>query len=151
MLDMMVSEISERKLYVTKDTFAATIAIAVSIVLIDIVLIQRSFRWTFSICNLPYFILSRLTQKKMYSNISPSAFETVGFETMTGMIPGAFVIASKCTIPIRPIPITPTLTVFAASLVSTFIERVLLVVLVVVDRVRNELVPVPVKENAVAP
>ena len=39
-----------------------------------------------------------------------SAFETVGFETITALTLGAFVMAPKCTIPIRPHPITPTLT-----------------------------------------
>lgn len=51
-----------------------------------------------------------------------SALETVGFDTMTGLTPGAFVIASKCTNPIRPIPITPTLTSSFIS-VSTDIDK----------------------------
>ena len=42
---------------------------------------------------------------------------------MIGTMPGAFVMASKWTIPIRPIPTTPTLTVFAPAFVSTFIVR----------------------------
>jgi hypothetical protein len=53
-----------------------------------------------------------------------SAFDTVGFETITGMTPGAFEIASKCTKPIRPHPITPTLTTFAASFSLMFMDKV---------------------------
>lgn len=53
-----------------------------------------------------------------------SALDTVGFETMTGVTPGAFVIASRCTKPIRPIPITPTLIMSLVSTFSTFMESV---------------------------
>jgi hypothetical protein len=46
----------------------------------------------------------------MWSIYSPaSALETVGLETITGVTLGAFVIAPRCTIPIRPQPMTPTL------------------------------------------
>lgn len=40
---------------------------------------------------------------------------------MTGVTPGAFVIASRWTRPIRPIPITPTLMVGFVSPLTTFI------------------------------
>mmetsp|Transcript_25025 Transcript_25025/g.58714 ORF Transcript_25025/g.58714 Transcript_25025/m.58714 type:complete len:271 (+) Transcript_25025:24-836(+) len=59
----------------------------------------------------------------LYWLAAASAFETVGFETMTGTTPGAFVMASRCTKPMRPIPITPTLTVLAPPFISTPIER----------------------------
>ena len=49
-------------------------------------------------------------------HVPASALEIVGLETMTGVTPGAFVMASKWTNPMRPIPITPTL---ITSLVST--------------------------------
>mmetsp|Transcript_5583 Transcript_5583/g.12948 ORF Transcript_5583/g.12948 Transcript_5583/m.12948 type:complete len:278 (+) Transcript_5583:3070-3903(+) len=39
-----------------------------------------------------------------------SALLTVGFETTIGTTPGALLIAPKCTMPMRPHPITPTLT-----------------------------------------
>jgi hypothetical protein len=45
---------------------------------------------------------------------------------MTGITPGALVIASKCTIPIRPHPMTPTLTVFTSSFSSTLMDKVVL-------------------------
>jgi hypothetical protein len=37
-----------------------------------------------------------------------SALDIVGFDTTTGITPGALLIAPKWTIPIRPQPITPT-------------------------------------------
>lgn len=40
---------------------------------------------------------------------------------MTGVTPGAFVIASRCTSPIRPIPITPTLIMGFVSPLTIFI------------------------------
>ena len=57
---------------------------------------------------LSYVFVCLLVSLSLY--LSPaSAFDTVGFETMTGVTPGAFEIASRWTRPIRPIPITPTL------------------------------------------
>mmetsp|Transcript_16645 Transcript_16645/g.31527 ORF Transcript_16645/g.31527 Transcript_16645/m.31527 type:complete len:245 (-) Transcript_16645:186-920(-) len=45
-----------------------------------------------------------------------SALDTVGLETITGLTFGALVMAPRCTIPIRPQPITPTLISFDLSL-----------------------------------
>ena len=42
---------------------------------------------------------------------------------MTGLTPGALLIASKWTSPIRPIPITPTLIVGLVSASSTFMDN----------------------------
>ena len=42
---------------------------------------------------------------------------------MTGVTPGALLIASKWTSPIRPIPITPTLIVGLVSDSSTFMDN----------------------------
>ena len=47
--------------------------------------------------------------------IPATALEMVGLETMTGVTFGALVIAPRCTIPIRPQPITPTLISFGLS------------------------------------
>ena len=54
-----------------------------------------------------------------------SALDIVGLETIIGFTLGALVMAPKCTIPIRPHPITPTLTslsstaIFKADLLAT--------------------------------
>ena len=56
-----------------------------------------------------------------------SALDTVGFDTMTGVTPEALVMASKCTKPIRPIPITPTFTTSLVSTFSTFMDKLVVV------------------------
>jgi len=44
-------------------------------------------------------------------------------DTITGVTPGAFVMASRWTKPIRPIPITPTFTSLFMFVSSTVMER----------------------------
>ena len=55
-------------------------------------------------------------------HVPASALEMVGLETMTGVTPGALVMASKWTKPIRPIPMTPTLIISLVSIDSTLME-----------------------------
>jgi hypothetical protein len=69
------------------------------------------------------YTLQKDTLKNKTKYSPASALDTVGLETMTGTTPGALVMASKCTKPIRPIPITPTLITLAASFTSTFIDK----------------------------
>jgi hypothetical protein len=49
-------------------------------------------------------IASLVNRGTLYCFAAASALDMVGLEIMTGVTPGALVIASKCTNPIRPIP-----------------------------------------------
>jgi hypothetical protein len=51
------------------------------------------------------FMASSVKRGTLNCLAAASAFDIVGFDIITGVIPGAFVSASKCTNPIRPIPI----------------------------------------------
>ena len=55
------------------------------------------------------------------SNVPASALEMVGLEMTRGVTPGALVMASRWTIPIRPAPMTPTLMSLASAFSTTIL------------------------------
>jgi hypothetical protein len=63
------------------------------------------------LCSEDVITISLVTSTSAISVYLPfSAFDIVGLDTMTGMTPGALLIAPKWTMPMRPQPMTPTLT-----------------------------------------